>query len=401
MRVAVRNNSSQEVNSTYGCAVRISITDSHGNPVPKTEHQIEIENQLSSKPIFRRVSIPIFPGQTQTCELVISEMYQLSNSATYIIQMERGEGDKSNALTFATPKVSSANRARPLAGIGGGATPPVAIQLSTRNEVARTGSRIWLDITTTNLTTQTVPVGLLTLSGPYESDYLSLILRVRNDKNEAVGPEEVDQESCKGNPQCRVMFLESRYLTPGQSIMDHVPISDKFDMSKPGVYSIDLIRRDKPPASSEFTLTAISNKLTINVISACDSFATKLADQSFAIPPEERLARCDTIADCANKWTAPLPIIIELPKFSSEAEKTQIEGKVVLGYVVDTRGKTENVRVLRSLNDALDQNALIAVQKWRYKPALHRGSPVAVHAIAELEFGCRSLNEKVQLEQSR
>jgi TonB family protein len=45
-----------------------------------------------------------------------------------------------------------------------------------------------------------------------------------------------------------------------------------------------------------------------------------------------------------------------------------------------------NVRVIRSLGYGLDERAIEAVRKWRFKPALKDGEPVQVGSTFEVAF---------------
>jgi TonB family protein len=59
---------------------------------------------------------------------------------------------------------------------------------------------------------------------------------------------------------------------------------------------------------------------------------------------------------------------------------------VVLFVVVDDKGMPQQLRVLRPLGLGLDEKAIEAVQKWRFKPGVKDGRPVAVQATIEVNF---------------
>jgi TonB family protein len=48
-----------------------------------------------------------------------------------------------------------------------------------------------------------------------------------------------------------------------------------------------------------------------------------------------------------------------------------------------------NLKVQRALGKGLDENALAAVQQWRFQPATKDGNPVAVFLTAEVSFRLR------------
>ena len=59
---------------------------------------------------------------------------------------------------------------------------------------------------------------------------------------------------------------------------------------------------------------------------------------------------------------------------------------VALALVVDEQGRPQNLRVVRSLGLGLDQKAIEAVEKWRFKPGMKDGKPVAVQATIAVSF---------------
>jgi len=74
------------------------------------------------------------------------------------------------------------------------------------------------------------------------------------------------------------------------------------------------------------------------------------------------------------------------PEYSEEARKARWQGTVVLALVVDDQGRPQNLRVLRSPGLGLDQKAIEAIEKWRFKPGMKDGKPVAVWATIEVNF---------------
>jgi TonB family protein len=62
------------------------------------------------------------------------------------------------------------------------------------------------------------------------------------------------------------------------------------------------------------------------------------------------------------------------------------EGTTVLMVVVGVNGKLHDVHVVRSLDVALDQRAIEAVQKWRFSPARMNGLPVPTQIAVEIDF---------------
>jgi TonB family protein len=82
----------------------------------------------------------------------------------------------------------------------------------------------------------------------------------------------------------------------------------------------------------------------------------------------------------------PVPIFRPEPEYSEEARKAKYQGVVLLAIVIDEKGNPRDLRVVRPLGLGLDEKAIEAVQKWRFRPGYLNGKPVAVAATVEVNF---------------
>jgi protein TonB len=74
------------------------------------------------------------------------------------------------------------------------------------------------------------------------------------------------------------------------------------------------------------------------------------------------------------------------PEFSEEARKAKHQGVVLLSIVVDAGGNVRSIRVLQQLGLGLDEKAVEAVSRWRFRPGLLDGKPVATEATVQVNF---------------
>jgi len=74
------------------------------------------------------------------------------------------------------------------------------------------------------------------------------------------------------------------------------------------------------------------------------------------------------------------------PEYSEEARKARLMGTVMLHIVVDAQGQAQNITVSHSLGLGLDDRAIEAVKKWKFKPGRVNGKPAAVEAYVEVNF---------------
>lgn len=84
--------------------------------------------------------------------------------------------------------------------------------------------------------------------------------------------------------------------------------------------------------------------------------------------------------------SAPLLLYKVEPEYSEEARKAKFQGTVVLYVVVDEKGNPRELKVVRPLGLGLDEKAIEAVQKWRFKPGVKDGKAVSVAATIEVNF---------------
>lgn len=76
--------------------------------------------------------------------------------------------------------------------------------------------------------------------------------------------------------------------------------------------------------------------------------------------------------------TPPEPLYITKPKYPEIGRKAGVEGVVYLKLLLDTTGYVIDIKVVKSLNPAFDEEAVKAARTWRFTPAKQRDKPVRV-----------------------
>jgi TonB family protein len=81
------------------------------------------------------------------------------------------------------------------------------------------------------------------------------------------------------------------------------------------------------------------------------------------------------------------------PKYTVDAMRARLQGVVEMEAVVLPDGSVDHgrIRITRSLdsNLGLDQEAIIALKQWRFRPGTYKGQPVSVRVNVELTFTLR------------
>ncbi len=83
------------------------------------------------------------------------------------------------------------------------------------------------------------------------------------------------------------------------------------------------------------------------------------------------------------------------PLYSDEARARGVEGTVVVRARVGLDGRATGGHVVEGLGHGLDQNALVALRHWRFRPGTRNGRPVETDADVHIGFSLRQeqLNE--------
>ena len=83
----------------------------------------------------------------------------------------------------------------------------------------------------------------------------------------------------------------------------------------------------------------------------------------------------------------PVPLSSVVAEFPEQARQDKVNSGVVLVRVLVTeKGLTTNPNVVRPVGHGFDENALKAIEKYRFKPATLDGVPVPMDIVVEVNF---------------
>ena len=106
----------------------------------------------------------------------------------------------------------------------------------------------------------------------------------------------------------------------------------------------------------------------------------------FSIPTGFSIRDDRAVRHVGGDVSAPVLIHSVAPQFSKEARNAKIAGNVLVNLVVDQNGIPTNVRIVRGIGHGLDEKALEAVSKYKFKPAMEHGQPVPVEINVVINF---------------
>jgi len=72
----------------------------------------------------------------------------------------------------------------------------------------------------------------------------------------------------------------------------------------------------------------------------------------------------------------PVMVTPAMPRYTEEARRDKIQGKVWLGILVSAKGEVESILLLRGLGYGLDEQAQKAMTGTKFQPATRNGNPI-------------------------
>jgi TonB family protein len=103
-------------------------------------------------------------------------------------------------------------------------------------------------------------------------------------------------------------------------------------------------------------------------------------------PPNPAPAPQAVARRAAFDGTVPQLILKIEPEYTEEARKAKYQGTVLLSVEIDDTGHVTDAKIVRQLGLGLDQKAIDAVKRWRFKPATKNGQPVTMWTEVEVSF---------------
>lgn len=87
-----------------------------------------------------------------------------------------------------------------------------------------------------------------------------------------------------------------------------------------------------------------------------------------------------------DKTEPPVPVRTVAPEVPEGFTRGGKPGLVTIGFTVDDKGNVQDATVMKSSHAELEEPALKAIRKWRFKPARKDGTPVATHVALPMKF---------------
>jgi TonB family protein len=148
-----------------------------------------------------------------------------------------------------------------------------------------------------------------------------------------------------------------------------------------------LILRDRTESwatgsNARFTQTIVFNSYQRDVEIPDDAFRFEVRTGTFLDPgpqiAEEDLSPSDGTYHVVGGVSRPQLIKKVEPSWTEETLQAGVSGLVLVSLSVDADGIPRDLSVTRKLGYGFDEKALEAVRRWRFRPGMKNGAPVAV-----------------------
>ena len=90
--------------------------------------------------------------------------------------------------------------------------------------------------------------------------------------------------------------------------------------------------------------------------------------------------RSECVAEPLLRGASQEPVLVERhePVYSPEARESKVSGFAMLSLAISSSGVVCDAKFVRRLDPAVDKAILEAVLRWRFKPAMLNGKPIAL-----------------------
>jgi TonB family protein len=209
-----------------------------------------------------------------------------------------------------------------------------------------------------------------------------------------------------------LMYLGLRKKNPTEAI-EYFQRAQRLDPSLAGqamTWSALVREREQNPAEAEAlynSALAAVNPNSADAVNTMQLYARLLKDQGREDEAKAMLERASVALKAlylqadAQRGTAqassdvfrvgggvmPPAVLAKIePEYSQEARFAKYSGTVALYVEIGPDGVARNMRIVKGLGLGLDESAIAAIERWRFRPGTKDGVPVTVAAHIEVNF---------------
>jgi TonB family protein len=142
------------------------------------------------------------------------------------------------------------------------------------------------------------------------------------------------------------------------------------------------------PRSTPSTANAPTPKIEDRVFGTKQIYTLALNSPNLASTGGSWIIRFAQLEDDHVKAPLSAPVATRTvdPAYPADLIRDGYEGVVVLYAIIHKDGTVGEVRVLRGLQGRLDENARVAMSRWKFRPGTKNGEAVDIEAVVQIPF---------------
>ncbi len=182
--------------------------------------------------------------------------------------------------------------------------------------------------------------------------------------------------------------LEGIYIGPAPDPKTPVSGAPKGDLRKTLLAALHPTADIPHPSPAESSPNAPESKIESQVFGSKKFYSMVLNMPNLTSAVGRWVVRYAELTPTkgATGLSAPVALNKVDPAYPPELIRDHVEGTVVLYAVIRANGTVDSVRVLDSVDRRLDESAISAFSRWRFRPGTKQGVPVDIEAVVQVPF---------------
>jgi biopolymer transport protein ExbB len=174
-----------------------------------------------------------------------------------------------------------------------------------------------------------------------------------------------------------LIFLMQTLILTGEAAIQKVMVTEYVDFIRVRKVERIEMRNAKP---KKIVVETAPEKIDLQSRSDQDAGGIEI-NYSMSGPAIQMMNLPGLNSDFGSPDGEFLPMVKIIPLYPGRARRVGIEGWVIVGFTITVTGTVEDVIVLESSNTMFEASAIRAVEKFKYKPRIVDGEPVAVTTV--------------------
>lgn len=123
-----------------------------------------------------------------------------------------------------------------------------------------------------------------------------------------------------------------------------------------------------------------------NLTSVTGSWVLRFAEMAGEEADSSRSPAPSDAGPEASDLAGPVPVRKVDPRYPPALADAKIQGEVILYAIIRRDGTVDSIQLLKGVEPRLDQNAMEALARWKFRPAARNGAAVELEAVIQIPF---------------